>query len=154
MGIVCGECSYASEGVIWSIIGVYTVYSLYSTRNMVGKHPKRLFWPFWPLVTPRAPRVTSAGLSLRVGITIDVLSTSKSVGNRLLAVLDQYISLKTHKKAFLAIWSAGKVFLVNQKTISGSRKASNLGLRLILFFWFKNKIALSVSRREEFVSCF
>ena len=107
MGIVCGKCSYASEGVIWSIIGVYTVYSLYSTRNMVEKHPKRLFCPFWPLVTPRAPRVTSAGLSLRVGINIDVLSTSKSVGNRLLAVLDQYFGPKTPKKAVLAVLAAG-----------------------------------------------
>ena len=88
VGIVCGECSYASEGALWSIRGVYTVYSLYSTRKIVEKHPKRLFWPFWPLVTPRAPMVTSAGLSLRVGINIDVLNTSKIIGNRLLAVFD------------------------------------------------------------------
>jgi hypothetical protein len=61
------------------------------------------FWPLSPLETPRAPMVTSAGLSLRVGFNTDVLSASKSVENRLLAVFDQYFGPKTAKKPFLAL---------------------------------------------------
>ena len=47
--------------------------------------------------------VTSTGLSLRVGINIDVLNNSKIVGNRLLAVFDEYVGPKTVNKQFLAL---------------------------------------------------
>ena len=59
---------------------------------------------FWPLVTPRTPLVTSAGLFLHVWCNFDVLRTSKCVGNRLLAVFNQYfgVAAKTTKKAMSA----------------------------------------------------
>ena len=54
---------------------------------------------FWPLVTPRTPLVTSAGLFLHFWCNFDVLRTSKCGGNRLLPVFNQYFGTKTTKKA-------------------------------------------------------
>ena len=47
-------------------------------------------WPFLATGDPQDPLVTSAGLFIRFGCNIDVLCTSKSVGNSLLAVFGKY----------------------------------------------------------------
>ena len=83
---------WASTSVRNRLLVVFDQYSGTKTIN------KRVFVPFWPLVTLCTPVETSAGLFLRSGLTNDVLLASKSVRNRLLVVFDQYSGTKTTNK--------------------------------------------------------